>query len=184
MIFWSCIEILIATNIVEKFLTSLVCEMTWKIIQSYFYFCDWIYLETKIIVQFLEVFIASASGGNNYIFAADSAEELAETLRVRGCIVDPVMIKAVDQNGKHFGGYKIYSQKLSLGSRDVNLFTKLPFSKCVEMEELRHLDMLIRTATIANDLDRLAELQVLHFYFYISHPLDINNLWKWSLVQN
>ena len=33
------------------------------------------------------------------------------------------------------------------------------------MEELKNLDVLIRTATIANDLDRLAELQVLHFIF-------------------
>ena len=73
-----------------------------------------------MMFHIIEVFIASASGGNNYIFAADSAEELAETLRARGCIVEPATIKAVGQNGKHLGGYKIYSQKLSLGSRDVS----------------------------------------------------------------
>ena len=69
---------------------------------------------------FFEIFIASSSGRNNYQFAADTPEELAVTLRARGCIIDPTVIQNVDQNGKHFRGYRIYSQKLELDEGDVN----------------------------------------------------------------
>jgi len=92
------------------------------------------------------IFIGSSSGRNNYQFAADTAEALAETLRARGCIVDPSAIQNVDRNGLHFGAYRIYCQKLKLDKAD--------------MKRLQILDKSIRTATIINDADRLAELQV------------------------
>jgi len=68
-----------------------------------------------------EVFIASSTGVNNYQFASDTPEELATTLRARGCIVDPSAIQGVDRNGMHLGGYKIYNQKLLLDRSDVSV---------------------------------------------------------------
>ena len=73
---------------------------------------------------FFEIFIGSSSGRNNYQFAADTAEALAETLRARGCIVDPSAIQNVDRNGLHFGAYRIYCQKLKLDKADVSLQSK------------------------------------------------------------